>query len=236
MTLVVAGLVVLVGALVQGSVGFGMAIVAAPVLVLLDPSLVPVPLLVLGLAYALLAVRREPADVDWRGVGWALLGRLPGIVVGAAAVVLLTPRAFAALLACVVLVAAALSVVRWRPRPTPVALLLAGVVSGVGGTAASISGPPVALLYQDATGAQVRATLAAYFVAGSVLSLAGLAVAGEVTGAELLAGVALLPFMALGFLASGPARRVLDRGWTRPTVVGLAAAGALVLLGRAVLG
>lgn len=236
MTIVAAGLIVLVGTLVQGSIGFGMAIVAAPLLALLEPSFVPVPLLVLGLAYALLALRREPSDVDWHGVGWALLGRLPGIVVGAAAVATLPARPFAALVAGVVLGAALLSMVRWRPRPTPPALLVAGLVSGIGGTMTSISGPPVALLYQDAGGARVRATLAAYFTAGSVLSLSGLAVAGQVTAAKLLTGAVLLPFMAAGFVASGPARQVLDRGWTRPAVIGLAVVGALLLLARSVLG
>lgn len=236
MTVVAAGLVVMVGTLVQGSVGFGMAIVAAPLLALLDPSLVPVPLLVLGLGYAVLALRREPSDVDWRGVGWALLGRLPGIAVGAAAVATLPTRPFAALVAAVVLAAAVLSLVRWRPRPTPVALLLAGVVSGIGGTATSISGPPVALLYQNATGARVRATLAAYFVAGSVLSLSGLAIAGQVTSDKLLAGALLLPFMAVGFVVSGPARHLLDRGWTRPAVVAVAVGGALLLLIRVAFG
>ncbi|MGQ0573242.1 MAG: TSUP family transporter [Pseudonocardia sp.] len=231
-----AGLVVLVGALVQGTVGFGMAIVAAPLLALLDPALVPVPLLVLGLAYAVLALIREPSDVDWRGVGWALLGRLPGIAVGATAVAVLQVRPFTALVALTVLGAAVLSMVRWRPQPTAKALVVAGVVSGVGGTTSAISGPPVALLYQGATGARVRATLAAYFVAGSVLSISGLALAGQVTGDGLRAGLLLLPFMLAGFLASGPARTVLDRGWTRPAVVGLAAAGALLLLARAAFG
>lgn len=236
MTLVAAGLVVLVGALVQGSVGFGMAVVAAPLLALLDPALVPVPLLVLGLGYALLALRREPADVDWSGAAWALLGRVPGIAVGVAAVVALSARSFTVLVAVIVLVAAALSVTRWRPRPTPVALLVAGMVSGVGGTAASISGPPVALLYQGATGATVRATMAAYFSVGSVLSLTGLAVAGEVTWDGLVTGGLLVPFMAAGFVASGPARHVLDRGWTRPAIVTLTVAGALLLLVRAAFG
>jgi hypothetical protein len=42
--------------------------------------------------------------------------------------------------------------------------------------------------------------------------------------------------MAAGFAASGPARRLLDRGWTRPAVVDLAVAGALLLLARAAFG
>lgn len=235
-SLLLAGLVVALGALVQGSVGFGLALVAAPLLALLDPALVPVPLIALVTVHALLVLRRERGDTDWRGVGWALLGRLPGVALGAYAVAALPARPFAALVALTVLLAAVLSAVRWRPRPTAPALVVAGVVSGVGGTATAIGGPPVALLYQDAGGPRVRATLAAYFGAGAVLSLAALAAAGQVTRDAMVASLVLAPFMVVGFLLSGPARRYLDAGRTRAAVIGISGAAALVLLGTAIAG
>lgn len=231
-----AGLAVALGALVQGAVGFGLALVAAPLLAIIDPTLVPVPMLLLATAHALLALRREHGDTDWRGVGWALLGRLPGIALGVLAVALLPARWFAVVVGLTVLGCVVLSLVRWRPRPTVPALLVAGLVSGAGGTASSIGGPPVALLYQDARGPRVRATLAAYFAAGSLLSLVGLVLGGQVGTDAVHAAALMLPFMVAGFVLSGPARRLLDRGWMRPAVLALAACGALALLGRAVLG
>ncbi|HZG91545.1 MAG TPA: sulfite exporter TauE/SafE family protein [Pseudonocardia sp.] len=236
MVIVVAGLVVAVGAVVQGSVGFGLALVAAPFLAILDPALVPVPLLVVTLVQAVLGLVREHADTDWSGVGWALLGRLPGIALGVLAVSTLPPRTFLAVVAGTVLVCAALSAVRWQPRPTVPALLVAGVVSGAGGTAASIGGPPVALLYQGQDGPRVRATLAAYFTAGTLLSLGGLLLGGQVSADALWSAALLLPFMAAGFWVSNPARRLLDRGWVRPAVLAVSAGGALVLLVSAALG
>jgi uncharacterized membrane protein YfcA len=234
--LVLAGVVVAVGALVQGAVGFGLALVAAPLLAIVDPSLVPVPLLLVTGVHAVLTLLREHSDVDWTGVGWALLGRLPGIALGVLAVATLPPRAFLAAVAATVLVCALLSMVAWRPRPSPVTLLGAGFVSGVSGTAASIGGPPVALLYQNQTGPRVRATMAAYFTAGTVLSLAGLLVGGQVGGEHVVAAGTLLPFVVAGFLLSGPARRLLDRGWVRPAVLAVSIAGAVFLLANAVLG
>jgi uncharacterized protein len=231
-----AGLAVAFGAFVQGAVGFGLALVAAPLLAIIDPRLVPVPMLLLATAHALLMLRREHRDADWTGVGWALLGRLPGIALGVLAVALLPARWFELVVAVTVLACVALSVVRWRPRPTVRALLVAGVVSGAGGTASAIGGPPVALLYQDAHGARVRATLAAYFAAGSLLSLAGLLVGGQFSLDSLQAAALMVPFMVAGFALSGPARRVLDHGWTRPAVLAMASAGALALLGQAALG
>lgn len=234
--IVLAGIVVAAGALVQGTVGFGFALVAAPLLTLLDPPLVPAPLLLLATAHALLMLRRERGETDWTGVAWALLGSLPGIALGVLAVVVLPQRWFAAAVAVTVLACAGLSLVRWRPRPTVPALLVAGVVSGAGGTASSIGGPPVALLYQAERGPRVRATLGAYFAVGSTLSILGLAAAHEVGRDALLSAALLLPFMVAGFVASTPARRLLDRGWTRPAVLAVAIGGALALLGQALLG
>jgi uncharacterized membrane protein YfcA len=235
-TIALAGLAIALGALVQGAVGFGLALVAVPLLAIIDPRLVPVPMLLLATAHAMLTLRREYRDTDWAGVGWALLGRLPGIALGVLAVALLPPRWFGLVVAVTVLTCVALSVVRWRPRPTRPALLVAGLVSGAGGTASAIGGPPVALLYQDAHGARVRATLAAYFAAGSLLSLAGLLVGGQFSGDAVRAAAVMAPFMIAGFALSGPARRFLDHGWTRPAVLTLAGAGALALLGQVALG
>jgi uncharacterized membrane protein YfcA len=234
--LLLAGLVVAVGALVQGTVGFGLAWWPLPCWRSSTPRSCRCRCSSSPPRTSLLALRREHGDTDWPGVGWALLGRLPGIGLGVLAVATLPPRAFAAAVGVTVLVCAVLSVVSWRPRPTVPALLVAGLVSGAGGTASSIGGPPVALLYSGAGGPRVRSTLAAYFTAGTLLSLAALALAGQVTAPALGAGALLLAPMLVGFALSGPARRLLDRGWVRPAVVGLAAAGAVALLVRAALG
>lgn len=57
--LLISGLVVALGALVQGAVGYGMARVAAPLLAIVDTALVPVPLIVLAAGHSVLAVIRD---------------------------------------------------------------------------------------------------------------------------------------------------------------------------------
>jgi uncharacterized membrane protein YfcA len=235
-TLVLAGTVVLVGALIQGAVGFGMNLIAAPLLTLADPRLVPVPLLLIASSHAVLAIAREWRSVDWRGVGWAMLGRVPGTALGVVAVATLAQRPFAAIVGVSVLACAVLSVTSWRPAPAAGPLMIAGVASGTFGTAASIGGPPLALLYQHSSGRQIRATLAACFAIGSVISLGGLALGGQVESEQLVYGGVLLPFLLAGFALSGPARRILDGGRIRIAVVGIAMLSAIVLLVRSVLG
>ena len=157
--LLVAGIGVLVGAAVQGAVGMGLGLIGAPVLALLDPPLVPGTILLVTSVLPMLTSVREMEDVDWRGLSWALLGRLPGLLIGAWVVVTQPARVTAVVVAVVVLGAVALSVTSWHARPTPRALLVAGVVSGVSGTATSTGGPPVAMLYQHASGATLRSTM-----------------------------------------------------------------------------
>ncbi|CAN5260357.1 sulfite exporter TauE/SafE family protein [soil metagenome] len=233
--LVVAGLAIMTGAIVQGTVGFGTGLFAAPVLAIADPRLVPGTLLLIILVLPMLFATREIRGADWRGLRWSLAGRLPGAALGAFAVTALSARALAIGVAIVVLAAVALSLSVWSPRISPPALFTAGVISGVTGTATSIGGPPIALLYQHASGPRIRATLSVYFVVGGIISAVALFLAGGIGAFELHAAALLLPFMLGGFLVSGPLRRYLDRGWTRPAVLGLSASAAVALLLRSVL-
>jgi uncharacterized membrane protein YfcA len=230
-----AGLVVAAGGLLQGLIGFGLALVAVPLLALLDPALVPVPVLVIASAHAMMSLAREFGHVDWRGVGWAMLGRLPGTVVGIWIVDSLDPKSFGVVVGAAVLVCVLLSLISWRPQPTPGSLVTAGVASGSFGTATSIGGPMVALLYQNQAGPQVRATLAAFFTLGSITSVIGLTATGNVTVHQLWSGVLLIPFLVAGFLLSGPLRKRFDaKGIRTPTLI-VSGVSAVVLIVRSAL-
>jgi uncharacterized membrane protein YfcA len=228
--LAIATLAVVIGACVQGVLGFGLGLIAAPVLAMVDTDLVPGPLLFVGVPLTVLVAVRERGSLDFRGVRWALVGRIPGTIAGTIAVAALPDGPLAVLLAVVVLTAVVLSVAGWRARPTPVTLVTAGTASGFMGTATSIGGPPMAIVYQRRAGPELRATLAAYFVVGAAFSLAMLAVAGEFGRRELGLGLLLLPGVLVGFSCSRVAARVLDRGHTRAAVLSFSSASALALL------
>lgn len=234
--LVIAGLALALGGLVQGSVGFGLALVSVPVFALVRPELVPGPMVVVGVLHTILSVVREHGQVDWRGVGWASLGLLPGVVIGALLVDSLPQRVFALVLGAGVLGFTVVSAMSPRLRPVPPALTAAGFVSGAFGTAMAIGGPPVALLYQQEQGARIRATLSAYFLIGAVPSMLALIVAGHLHGRDVVLAAQLAPFLLAGFVLSGPARRLVDGGRIRWAVLGFAATSALVLIARSLFG
>ncbi len=227
---------VAVGALVQGAVGLGLGLVSAPVVALLAPALMPGVLVWLGTLLPLLSLVKDWRSADWRGLRWAFAGRVPGTALGVVVVSMVSARLLGVLVGAMVLVAVALTALVVRLPMRPAVLAGAGVVSGLTGTATSIGGPPLALVYQHVTGPRLRGTLAAYFVGGGVLSLGGLALAGELDAAQGVAALLLTPFLLVGFLLGGPVRRHVDAGRTRAAVLVICASSALVLLLRSLAG
>jgi uncharacterized membrane protein YfcA len=229
--LVVALAAVLVGAFVQGTVGFGINILAAPVMALVEPEALPATLILAAFPLATGMLVREHRAIDQRGLRWLILGRLPGTVVGVVVVTTLPSDGLAAVIGALVIVAVAMSWVAPPLSVTPTSAFVVGVISGAMGTASSIGGPPPALLYQHHPGAVLRSTTAALFVVGTTLSAAALAIAGEVSGSDVVLAIALTPAIAGGLLLSHLLAGRIDAGWLRPGVLVVAAiAGAATLL------
>ncbi len=224
----------LVGASIQGSIGFGMNLVTVPVLALVLPDALPATVVLLGIPISIAMARHERHAVDGKGLVWILGGRVPGTVAGAVIVASVSTDALKIVIGVSVLLAVALSVAAPPVPLLPATQFAGGVVSGTTGTAAGIGGPPIALLYQHSPGATMRATLAASFLFGTFLSITSLSVAGEVTVADCVLAAALIPLVIAGTWIGRQAHDVLDRRWLRPAVLAFAAVSAVVVLVDAV--
>ena len=119
-----------------------------------------------------------------------------------------------------------------RLGPGPRTLLFAGLLSGIMGTTSSLGGPPLAMVYQHSPGDRLRGTLGGFFVIGCLMSLLGVAAVGRLGFYELAWGAALLPAVGLGFVVSSRLTPWVDRGYTRPAVLAVAAVGGVSVLIR----
>lgn len=227
------GLAVFAGSVVQGSAGFGVSLIGVPVMTLLDPTLMPGAMLVVGTMLPVFTLAREGRHTERRAAGLMLLGRLLGTAGGVWVISVLSSQWLAIGIGVLVLLGVALSVNRVEVPMTPKSLFGAGAITGVTGTAASISGPVVGIVMQRMPGGPMRATMALFFSIGTVFSLGGLALSGHLTVRQVAIGGLMLPFLAVGYLLSEPFRRYLDRGWTRPAVLALSACSAVVVLMKA---
>jgi uncharacterized protein len=233
--LAIASLAVVVGATVQGSIGFGKNLVAVPVVALLEPSALPGTLILVAFPMTVVMALTERDAIDRAGFAWITVGRVPGTVLGVVIVAVLTSDALSGLIGAFVLVAVAMSVGTVTVPVNRETALGAGVASGAMGTAAAIGGPPLALLYQHHEGPVLRSTLAVSFVVGTLVSFAGLAIGGQVEAWQLLLGLSLMPALAAGLLLSRLVSPALDARWLRPAVLGFAAFTGVIALLRGVL-
>jgi uncharacterized membrane protein YfcA len=230
--LAAASAVMVVASAVQGAAGFGVALIAAPILTLIDKDLVPGPIIAAAVVLNILVARRERAEVDHDGLRWAVLGVIPGTAVGALALDAVPTERLGAFFGGLVLVGVALTASGVHLPARPGTLLSVGVVSGFMGTASSIGGPPIALIYQRSSGPRIRSTLARYFLVSGLFSMVALTAVGHFRVTQVVAGIALLPGLVSGFRVSRPVARVLDRGHLRTAVLILCTATAIAVLLR----
>lgn len=144
--LLLAGLSIVVAAFVQGTLGLGLSLIAAPVVALLDPTLMPGGMLVLGMVMPAMTLAHEWRHVAWRQAGWLTGARVVTTPLGVLLLAWLPTSAIGGVVGCGVLLAVVLTAWRLEVRATRTNLMIAGAVAGVSATAASIGGPPAAVV------------------------------------------------------------------------------------------
>lgn len=234
--IVIALLAIGTGALIQGSVGFGLSLTAVPTMALLRPEAIPATLLLVALPMTIFMTLRERYSINLTDFTWITGGRLVGTLFGAGILVVI-PEAFLAKLFGILIVAAALmSLVGPSFEVRKETQLVGGFVSGVMSTAAALGGPPLALVNQRRSGPELRSTLAVSFMLGIIMSLVALAFTNRIEGWHLLLSLQLLPGLLIGLWASRSTAKFIDERWVRPIVLGFAIASGLVVVALGPLG
>jgi len=162
----------------------------------------------------------------------ALVGRVPGVVLGVLALSLISSDHLGLLFGILLLIAIGLQLSGLTLSRTRRTVTLAGGVSGFMATAVGVGGPPMALVLKDLPGPSFRATMSPYFVIGSSLSILGLILGGQFEISDIWNSLLLLPAAIAGILISGPLRSRVDSGRIVYFIYFLSSAGAIALLLR----
>jgi len=224
--LVAAGLAVAAGAALQSAVGFGFALIAAPLVFAATlPQEAVGLMLLLGAEVNLLtlaAERRRPRPL-WpdvvQVVAWSAPGAVVGVVVlralDAVALQLLVTAGVVATLVVTRRAAAAVAE-REDPHPPPRwGRPAAGLASGALNTSTTTGGPPIVLLLMNrgVPPSRVRDTLTSTFLSFFPVSVLVLALTGTHGAVPTARAVAVLvPLTAAGQLAGRPLFRRLAHG------------------------
>lgn len=206
--LIIAMLLIFTGAFIQSATGFGLAVVASPLLLQLSPEYIPGPIIIVSLFIALINAYKYRATISIGGLKNAVIGRIPGTFVGAALLYYIDVAQLTLLLGAVVLLSVLISLLPVKLQPTPYRLVFAGFLSGFLGTSSGIGGPPMALLLQHQQAQFIRANLSAFFVVGCVMSLLIQIPTGYMSLRHVYLALPLLPAAYLGYRV---ASRVVNR-------------------------
>ncbi|MGF1844503.1 sulfite exporter TauE/SafE family protein [Vibrio clamense] len=198
-TVLTAIFLIFLGSFVQTAIGFGLAIVAAPLLFQLSPDYVPAPICLVALFISILNALKHRANVSIGGLKMALIGRVPGSIAGGMLLLVVSTDVLSLWLGFLVLFAVMVSMLPFRIEPTPIRMGIAGFFSGFFGTSSSIGGPPMALLLQHQDANQLRGNLSAFFVFSSLISLIVQIPIGFFTLHHVFITIPLIPASWLGY-------------------------------------
>lgn len=230
--LIAATALVTVGSAVQGSVGFGLGGLAAPLLLLVNPVFVPGPILFAGFLILVVSAYQHRDAVIRRDVALGTIGRLVSIVPAVYVIRTFSGPDYDLLFAALVILAVVISACGWVAAPTPRNVVIASMISGFAGTVSCAGGPPMALVYQRETGPRIRGTLSALFIIGTIISLFSLWLGGHFGYPQLLLGALLVPGTIAGIILSQFAIMQIDHRHTRLMVLSVSVISAIVIILR----
>lgn len=223
-------IIMTIGAIVHGSIGFGLALVVVPLLILINPIMVPGPVIFSVLILSIMISYKNRDFIDLSGLKAAIVGRIPGAIAGATVIAVLPATVLSITLGGIVIAAVIISIIGIRIQPTVFNLFFAGILSGFMSSTTSMGGPPMAMIYQHESANRLRGTLGGFLIVGTIISLGALHFAGKFGMVELVVSITLLPGIFLGFFISLFASRALDNKYLRPAILIFSSLTAIIVI------
>ena len=207
LTLVPAVIIILAGSLIKSTTGFGLAMVSAPLLLLLwEPVLVVPVLLPLMFTVDALIVAQKWRLLEIRRVAPMTVAGVLGIPLGTYVLLAAPEDALRLAIPGLTIVSAALLLlgIKVPLSRERLAAGIAGLLSGLLISSTAMSGPPVALFLINQRWAKdtFRASLGFFFLTLDILAIIALTVTGVLDGGTLLVSAALWPAVLVGYLAA----------------------------------
>jgi uncharacterized membrane protein YfcA len=189
--LIFISLLLFASAAIQGILGFGFAVISSPILVQIEPLLVPQILSLLALPMTFRIYQREKSKVDWKPFKFLFLGRIIGGPLGLLLLINLSEQLLSISVGAIVLFGGLATHYGWIVKRDNKTSWIAGV-----------GGPPIAILYRGTSGNEFRPSLNAVFTFGITITLGLLLISGEIFRDHLILILYLAAPVAIGLRLS----------------------------------
>lgn len=231
-TFIAINIIVLLGSLLQGLIGYGVGMFCAPLLFLISPSLVPGPLILISTVITLIMMVRDRGHLQFKQVSWAMKGGFIGVVLAGLILKVASKEQFELAFGVLILLAVFISILGFKPVVNKKTNIIAGFTSGFMGTITAVGGPPMALLYQHGDINNIKANLTAFFLFLNIIALITLALIGELTLNTLATAALALPGVFIGLYISTQAHHIVKAHLIRSWILVLSAVTSIVAIVR----
>lgn len=232
-TILLINIVVFLGSLLQGLIGYGVGLFCAPLLFLINPSLVPAPLILISTLLTILMMLRDKNHLQFEQVAWAMKGGFIGVVLAGFVLKIATKDQFELFFGLLILTAVFISLLGFKPEVNKKNNLIAGFTSGFMGTLTAVGGPPIALLYQHGAIKNIVANLTAFFLFLNFVAIITLTTIGQITVDTLVIVAVTTPGVVLGLYTSTKAQGIVKAHLARRWILALSAITAVIAIVRA---
>jgi len=191
-------ILIIFGAIAQSAIGLGFGIPAC-FLVLLEPSMVPSCIILMGTFLAFSNALLSLKDIIKVDLIYAYFGRLIGSFMAMPLIFLtLGTNNYLIIFGILLLVATYMSIKKWNIVANKKNITIAGTISGLMGTLTGIGGPPMALVYQNSSARKVVATLNMFFGVGALFSVILFIYYDLINLPEVMKSIYLSPALIIG--------------------------------------
>ena len=191
-------ILIIFGAITQSAIGIGFGIPAG-ILVLLEPSMVPSCIILMGSFLALSNAMLSYKDIIKVDLIYSYTGRVIGSILAMPLIFLtLGTDYYLIIFGLLLLIATYLSAKKWNIVATKKNITITGTASGLMGTLTGIGGPPMAIVYQNSSAKKVVATLNMFFGIGALFSVLLFIYYDLINLPEVMKSIYLAPGLIIG--------------------------------------
>jgi len=228
--LILASLVITIGATLQAATGLGAGMIAFPLIALISLDLVPGPLIFSTFFLSVYMAVKGRRNIRYTSMNKLMFGIIIGTIIGGYSLTFVPIDKLGIFFGILLLSVVAISVVGKKMPYTNKNMLGLGAAAGFMGITVASGSPFVALLYQYEKGPIIRATLSFIYLIACIITLLILSLSNRFGIEEMVYGLCLTPGYLIGYMLSGKLSAYLDQGYTRIIILVVSSSSALALI------
>lgn len=231
-----ANFVVIVSSILQMATGVSVGMIIVPFLAMISYTLVPVPIVLASLTLTSMMAYKGREHIDTRNMSQVGLGMLLGIFVAVYILKNIEFQYLGVLFGVFILISVFISIKVKSFTLNRGVNYSGGFIAGVMGAIAAVGGQILALLFQNHPLDSIKATLAFLYTLFSVSMLFIFYLVGEFSYSQFISALHLIPGFIVGYFIAPLFAKYFNPEYSKTVVLGMAFFGALVLIGKGLLG